>query len=305
MGKKKGKKSKNLYASWCWYCDREFEDDKVLLQHQKAKHFRCPHCPRRLNTAGGLGVHIDQVHKLGVDKIENALPGRDTFDVEIYGMEGIPPPDLAEWKKRKAAEGLIPAEQRQKRPKIDQSVITVEEFRKQVETHKALMSGQAPSVAAALAGIEGGSYPQPGLPGYGVPPPFPGFSVTLPPPPAGLAGPPGFPLPPPPGFPMPPPGGFPMPPPGMLPPAGFPPPPAGAGPPAAAAHPPVPLPTATSGNVAKQWVQPPAEAVETSKLLKPGQMLLFADEAFSPEEFLVVKNPQAFQNQRLTAMDLT
>jgi DNA-directed RNA polymerase subunit RPC12/RpoP len=55
-------------ASWCWYCDREFEDDRILLSHQKAKHFRCPHCPRRLNTAGGLAVHIDQVHKLPVDK---------------------------------------------------------------------------------------------------------------------------------------------------------------------------------------------------------------------------------------------
>lgn len=78
---------------WCWYCDRTFEDLKVLIQHQKAKHFRsvhensglswgerdyeltptfssnrCPHCPRRLNTAGGLAVHIDQVHKLGTDK---------------------------------------------------------------------------------------------------------------------------------------------------------------------------------------------------------------------------------------------
>lgn len=55
-------------ASWCWYCDREFEDDRILLSHQKAKHFRCPHCPRRLNTAGGLAVHIDQVHKLPVDR---------------------------------------------------------------------------------------------------------------------------------------------------------------------------------------------------------------------------------------------
>lgn len=56
------------HASWCWYCDREFQDDKVLLMHQKSKHFRCPHCPRRLNTAGGLAVHIDQVHKVPVDR---------------------------------------------------------------------------------------------------------------------------------------------------------------------------------------------------------------------------------------------
>lgn len=35
----------------------------VLLQHQRAKHYRCPYCPRRLNTSGGLTVHLHQVHK--------------------------------------------------------------------------------------------------------------------------------------------------------------------------------------------------------------------------------------------------
>ena len=70
---------------WCWYCEREFEDEKgaptyyssysvenlpfpVLMQHQKAKHFKCNMCPRRLNTAGGLAVHIQQVHKLEPEK---------------------------------------------------------------------------------------------------------------------------------------------------------------------------------------------------------------------------------------------
>lgn len=38
------------------------------MQHQKAKHFKCKLCPRRLNTAGGLAVHIQQVHKLEPDK---------------------------------------------------------------------------------------------------------------------------------------------------------------------------------------------------------------------------------------------
>ena len=52
----------------CWYCEREFEDDKVLISHQKAKHFRCSYCPRRLNTANGLAVHIQQVHKLEADR---------------------------------------------------------------------------------------------------------------------------------------------------------------------------------------------------------------------------------------------
>ncbi len=40
----------------------------VLLQHQKSKHYRCPQCPRRLNTAGGLSVHLTQVHKAQPDK---------------------------------------------------------------------------------------------------------------------------------------------------------------------------------------------------------------------------------------------
>jgi hypothetical protein len=40
----------------------------VLMQHQKAKHFKCSQCPRRLNTAGGLAVHIQQVHKLEPDQ---------------------------------------------------------------------------------------------------------------------------------------------------------------------------------------------------------------------------------------------
>lgn len=67
--KKAAKRAKKAaHASWCWYCDREFQDDKVLLSHQKSKHFRCPHCPRRLNTAGGLAVHIDQVHKVPTDR---------------------------------------------------------------------------------------------------------------------------------------------------------------------------------------------------------------------------------------------
>ena len=36
MGKKKRKEIK----PWCWYCDREFDDDKILINHQKAKHFK-------------------------------------------------------------------------------------------------------------------------------------------------------------------------------------------------------------------------------------------------------------------------
>lgn len=33
--------------------ERDFEDLKLLISHQKAKHFKCDRCGRRLNTAGG------------------------------------------------------------------------------------------------------------------------------------------------------------------------------------------------------------------------------------------------------------
>ncbi|KAK6834343.1 hypothetical protein PG987_009037 [Apiospora arundinis] len=79
-----------LARPWCYYCERDFEDLKLLISHQKAKHFKCDRCGRRLNTAGGLSVHMNQVHKESLSHVENALPNRQGLDVEIFGMEGIP-----------------------------------------------------------------------------------------------------------------------------------------------------------------------------------------------------------------------
>lgn len=62
------KKKKSQPLSWCWYCDREFEDEKVLILHQKAKHFKCNHCGKKMNTAGGLVIHVAQVHKDTITK---------------------------------------------------------------------------------------------------------------------------------------------------------------------------------------------------------------------------------------------
>ncbi|KAG5513955.1 hypothetical protein PMAC_000577 [Pneumocystis sp. 'macacae'] len=47
-------------------------------------------CSRKLNTASGLAIHVVQVHKETITTVENAIPGRDSIDIEIYGMEGIP-----------------------------------------------------------------------------------------------------------------------------------------------------------------------------------------------------------------------
>lgn len=112
MGKKKRGHpdiEEQLARPWCYYCERDFDDLKILINHQKAKHFKCERCGRRLNTAGGkswrtrgdrnaelmvwcigLSVHMTQVHKETLTTIDNALPNRSGLDIEIFGMEGIP-----------------------------------------------------------------------------------------------------------------------------------------------------------------------------------------------------------------------
>ncbi|KFA72073.1 hypothetical protein S40288_02304 [Stachybotrys chartarum IBT 40288] len=89
-----------LTRPWCYYCERDFEDLKLLISHQKAKHFKCDRCGRRLNTAGGLSVHMNQVHKEALTLVENALPNRQNLDVEIFGMEGIPQDALDQHRNR-------------------------------------------------------------------------------------------------------------------------------------------------------------------------------------------------------------
>merc|ERR1712230_233615 len=79
-----------LSRPWCYYCERDFDDLKILISHQKAKHFKCERCGRRLNTAGGLSVHMNQVHKETLTSVDNSLPNRQGLEVEIFGMEGIP-----------------------------------------------------------------------------------------------------------------------------------------------------------------------------------------------------------------------
>ena len=97
MGKKRTAKAvEEKPEIWCFYCDREFDDEKVLILHQKAKHFKCEHCSKKLSTAGGLVVHIVQVHKETISEIPNAKPGRESTEFEVYGMAGIPDEFLSE-----------------------------------------------------------------------------------------------------------------------------------------------------------------------------------------------------------------
>jgi len=84
-----GKKKKTM-KPFCWYCERTFDDEKILIQHQKAKHFKCNVCHKKLTTAGGMAIHVYQVHKQTLTAVPNALPSKDSLQYEILGMDGIP-----------------------------------------------------------------------------------------------------------------------------------------------------------------------------------------------------------------------
>ncbi|KAL9271665.1 SUPPRESSOR OF FRI 4-like protein [Drosera capensis] len=92
MGKKKKRQNDKVF---CYYCDREFDDEKILVQHQKAKHFKCHVCNKKLSTASGMVIHVLQVHKETVTKVPNSKPERESTEIEIYGMQGIPADVLA------------------------------------------------------------------------------------------------------------------------------------------------------------------------------------------------------------------
>ncbi|KAI0882338.1 uncharacterized protein GGS22DRAFT_50455 [Annulohypoxylon maeteangense] len=161
-----------LSRPWCYYCERDFEDLKLLISHQKAKHFKCDRCGRRLNTAGGLSVHMNQVHKESLSSVENALPNRQGLDVEIFGMEGIPEDIVQQHNQRiiqnfyqaqaerYAATGNPPPGQGRKGPAKKIKIETADEIKKRLAEHRARLATQKP-------GIGGGSAthtPREGLP---------------------------------------------------------------------------------------------------------------------------------------------
>jgi hypothetical protein len=84
------KKKKKRYVVFCYYCDRHFDNEKVLIEHQRGKHFKCPICHRRLSSARGMMIHVFQVHKESIDAVPHSKKGRDSFELEIFGMVGVP-----------------------------------------------------------------------------------------------------------------------------------------------------------------------------------------------------------------------
>ncbi|KAJ1644106.1 hypothetical protein LPJ64_004175 [Coemansia asiatica] len=145
MGRKKSRKL--VLKPWCWYCEREFEDEKVLIQHQKAKHFKCHICAKRLNTANGMVIHVAQVHKENIKHVPNALPGRDKPDLEIFGSMGIPEEDVIDYEQRMSEKLGEPTAKKQRLQNSSggggavaaSNAVDPEQLRLQLEQHRLVM----------------------------------------------------------------------------------------------------------------------------------------------------------------------
>ena len=140
-------------------------------------------------------------------------------------MEGIPAPDVADYKRRKEIElGLNPGtitQPQSKRPKVENRPLSEDELKAQLEAHKALMgASEAAAVPAVPEAASGAVYAAPSQTYIAPPTPLVPTPVMSPPgivPPVMPPGAPPFvPGVPPPGFPgqppFPPPPGLPLPP---------------------------------------------------------------------------------------------
>jgi len=174
MGRKK-KRDKQII--FCYYCDRIYENERVLIQHQRAKHFKCPQCHKRISTAQGMMVHMFQVHKETIEHVPGAKEGRDSFEVEIFGMDGVPA-EVVEEKRIK-----VFGEAAKKKPKTSPQRSQLQPIAQQ-QAHEIKIPGTRNVFSI---GPPGGAGVNPmmmmGMPGMPMYPgmPFPGIPQVLPP----------------------------------------------------------------------------------------------------------------------------
>jgi hypothetical protein len=82
---------------WCYFCNRSFADEDGLITHQKMTHFRCPICRRSNRSTAALSNHVSLVHKEILEKVPNAIEGRDSPNNSVFGMKGIPENVYVAW----------------------------------------------------------------------------------------------------------------------------------------------------------------------------------------------------------------
>lgn len=72
-----------------------------------------------------------QVHKETIDKVPNSVPNRSNIEIEIFGMDGIPPEDLKDHERQKTG-GKSESDDEEpanKRGKQDGELITAHSFK--------------------------------------------------------------------------------------------------------------------------------------------------------------------------------
>ncbi|ERE67531.1 zinc finger protein [Cricetulus griseus] len=171
------------------YCNRDFDDEKILIQHQKAKHFKCHICHKKLYTGPGLAIHCMQVHKETIDAVPNAIPGRTDIELEIYGMEGIPEKDMDE--RRRLLEQKTQESQKKKQQDDsdeyddDESAASTSFQPQPVQPQQGYIP---PMAQPGLPPVPGAPGMPPGIPPLmpGVPPLMPGMPPVMPGMPPGL-----------------------------------------------------------------------------------------------------------------------
>ena len=96
MGRKK--KRSQQQDIWCFFCDKTFKDEALLLAHQMKQHFKCTLCNKKASNVGGLANHMMQVHKSVLGKVPNSIAGRDNPKTgsAVNGMSYIPQEALRE-----------------------------------------------------------------------------------------------------------------------------------------------------------------------------------------------------------------
>ena len=103
MGRKS--KRKQVQKSICFYCSRLFDTEEVLIQHQKAVHFKCRVCFKRFLSLSNLTVHLKSVHMEDLINVPGAIDARkDQVQTNVVGMEGAPPWFLTEIQQNKLLE---------------------------------------------------------------------------------------------------------------------------------------------------------------------------------------------------------
>ncbi|XP_036961036.1 BUB3-interacting and GLEBS motif-containing protein ZNF207b isoform X1 [Acanthopagrus latus] len=176
-----GRKKKKQMKPWCWYCNRDFDDEKILIQHQKAKHFKCHICHKKLYTGPGLAIHCMQVHKETIDSVPNAIPGRTDIELEIYGMEGIPEKDMQE--RRRTLEQKSQESQKKKNNQDDSDEDDDDDDEAGPSAQQAAVVQPQAGYAAPMAQL--GMPPVTGAPGMhpggyqGMPPMMPGVPPMM------------------------------------------------------------------------------------------------------------------------------